>query len=505
MIVVRMKTIAVLAFLIALVAPAAAGTTLWTSGVAYTYDAAGNVVGIGTDTYEYDSVDRLVRGSVAGRERSYTYDAFGNRLSCTDVATGSDCQMGALITSATNRVAGGTYDEAGNLQSFSDGPLYIYDSVNMLTRTDDDVDREYVYTADDERIAVVASASASASTWTWTLRDLSGKVLREMTSTSDGEGVHTDWQWTRDHVFRNGLLLSSRQPTGTGVSTRHYHLDHLGTPRVVSDDGGALAGQHDYFPFGLELSGNPTEESPASLRFTGHERDALGDELTALDYMHARFYSAAWGRFLSVDPVLDMKRAMREPQGWNRYSYVMNNPVKSVDPDGRETFVVIVAPAGVDNPKGFAGHTALFVTLRDGRQAGVSYGGAHDFKRAGMLGFINDYNAEGRSVTVYKLKTTPAQDAKMGDFLKQNPDGGVNPDAGRMARAMVTENCTTAACNTLKAGGVVGKNEDPNGALSGAHKPNELKQALEPGGDLSNRVQQKWVFEPEKKEKKEQQ
>ncbi|HEX8152346.1 MAG TPA: hypothetical protein VF698_04430 [Thermoanaerobaculia bacterium] len=114
-------------------------------------------------------------------------------------------------------------------------------------------------------------------------------------------------------------------------------------------------------------------------------------------------------------------------------------------------------------------------------------------------------HAEGRSVTVYKLKTTPAQDAKMVDFLKQNPDGGVNPDAGRLARSMLTENCTTAACNTLTAGGVVGKNEDPNGALSGAHEPNELKQALEPGGDLSNRVQQKWVFEPEKKQKKERQ
>jgi hypothetical protein len=84
-----------------------------------------------------------------------------------------------------------------------------------------------------------------------------------------------------------------------------------------------------------------------------------------------------------------------------------------------------------------------------------------------MLKFINDYTADGRSVTVY----------------------------------MVTENCTTAACNTLKAGGVVGQNEDPNGAMSGAHKPSELKKALEPDGDLSNSVQQKWVFDPENDEK----
>ena len=41
------------------------------------------------------------------------------------------------------------------------------------------------------------------------------------------------------------------------------------------------------------------------------------------------------GRFLSVDPVLDVKRALHEPQVWNRYSYVVNNPINRVDRDGR--------------------------------------------------------------------------------------------------------------------------------------------------------------------------
>jgi uncharacterized protein RhaS with RHS repeats len=52
--------------------------------------------------------------------------------------------------------------------------------------------------------------------------------------------------------------------------------------------------------------------------------------------MHARYYNPQWGRFLSVDPVLDVKGAIRKPQAWNRYSYVMNNPVRYTDPDGRE-------------------------------------------------------------------------------------------------------------------------------------------------------------------------
>ncbi|MEO8381129.1 MAG: RHS repeat-associated core domain-containing protein, partial [Acidobacteriota bacterium] len=51
--------------------------------------------------------------------------------------------------------------------------------------------------------------------------------------------------------------------------------------------------------------------------------------------MHARFYDPDMGRFLSVDPVLDLRTNMTNPQGWNRYSYVRNNPLRWTDPTGR--------------------------------------------------------------------------------------------------------------------------------------------------------------------------
>lgn len=53
-----------------------------------------------------------------------------------------------------------------------------------------------------------------------------------------------------------------------------------------------------------------------------------------LDYMHARYCSPVQGRFLSIDPVLKMRQAMRRPQRWNRYAYVTNNPLKWTDPTG---------------------------------------------------------------------------------------------------------------------------------------------------------------------------
>jgi RHS repeat-associated protein len=74
-------------------------------------------------------------------------------------------------------------------------------------------------------------------------------------------------------------------------------------------------------------------------KFTGHERDwhnaSNVENDDYLDYMQARYYDPRLGRFLSVDPVWDVKRSIRQPQSWNRYSYVVNNPINRVDPDGR--------------------------------------------------------------------------------------------------------------------------------------------------------------------------
>lgn len=38
---------------------------------------------------------------------------------------------------------------------------------------------------------------------------------------------------------------------------------------------------------------------------------------------------------MSVDPAYDLERALHKPQGWNRYSYVENNPINLTDPNGK--------------------------------------------------------------------------------------------------------------------------------------------------------------------------
>jgi RHS repeat-associated protein len=304
----------------------------WNTGVSYEYDGSGNVRRIGTDTFSYDVVGRLVEAHTGGAQRQYEYDAFGNRTRCTQ--NSGPCQDAETISALSNRSSVMTYDTAGNVTAHS-GHAYTFDEFNMLKSDQSGaLTREFLYNANDQRIGVL-TAAGSGAWWRWTFRDpLTGKVLREFTS----EGVEgtNNWKWQKDYVWRDGVLLATvqRNPNGSGTTTYHYHLDHLGTPRRVTDDADRIVGVHDYHAFGPEVSGGTDEESLSLMKYTGHERDVVDGQGEALDYMLARYYSPNLGRFLSVDPTWSSAHRGK-PQTWNRYSYVMNNAVNLTDPDGK--------------------------------------------------------------------------------------------------------------------------------------------------------------------------
>jgi RHS repeat-associated protein len=116
--------------------------------------------------------------------------------------------------------------------------------------------------------------------------------------------------------------------------------DHLGTPRIIVGQTGILANvkRHDYLPFGEELfapaggrtaaQGYTTGDATRQ-QFTLKERDIE----TGLDYFGARYYSSTQGRFSSPD-LLFADQHESDPQSWNIYTYVANNPTAYTDPFG---------------------------------------------------------------------------------------------------------------------------------------------------------------------------
>jgi RHS repeat-associated protein len=305
------------------------GSATFTIG-GYTYDGAGNIKTIGADLFHYDHLGRLKEATVAGLNEKYTYDGFGNRKAVTT----NGGTINVSVSSATNRLTSqpatifGQHDLAGRLTSYLNRDTFTYDELDMVKEWNDNVGRKvYLYTANDERIGMVMFSGGAETTSEWTIRDPSHKVLRVYSKSMVGG---ERWTWKEDYIYREGQLLAAA--IDGPARTLHFHLDHLGTPRLITGNGGATVAKHTYHPFGTEItsSGQDTER----MKFTGHERDfPSGMTTDPLDYMHARYYSPGAGRFLSVDPAgFDPS----QPQSWNRYSYVQNNPVNRFDPDGRE-------------------------------------------------------------------------------------------------------------------------------------------------------------------------
>ncbi|WP_437814639.1 RHS repeat domain-containing protein [Sorangium sp. So ce1078] len=116
---------------------------------------------------------------------------------------------------------------------------------------------------------------------------------------------------------------------------QYLHQDAQGSVTLVTaaDRSAAKSAYAYYEPFGrrIERDGAPLEGLPAELRLglTGHEHD---DELGLIN-LKGRIYDPRLKRVLTPDPVVS---APLFGQSYNRYSYVLNDPMNLVDPTGYE-------------------------------------------------------------------------------------------------------------------------------------------------------------------------
>ncbi|MCB1058358.1 MAG: hypothetical protein KDD11_22890, partial [Acidobacteria bacterium] len=278
------------------------GTSTWFDSGTYTYDGAGNIASIGSDQYAYDEVGRLVRGTVkkagAGRWAEYTYDLFDNVTAYQRDSSGD-----AWVVNAKNHLVRTTdattqdiyYDGAGNLIRagfLGDGvsPLWEweYDALGMQHRfywnqnAGDPDDYIYLYGPGNLRMLEFNGVTGVRNL---TFRDLDGSILREYDVLGYGPypGATAE-SWTHKKDFLQGPqgLIATRTHSG---ANRYFFADHLGTPRVLTNNSGQVSSRHDYYPYGAEIVSNPDDER--HYKYTGHSRDIAG--LT--DYMIGRTYA----------------------------------------------------------------------------------------------------------------------------------------------------------------------------------------------------------------------
>ncbi|HYP07677.1 MAG TPA: RHS repeat-associated core domain-containing protein, partial [Bryobacteraceae bacterium] len=169
----------------------------------------------------------------------------------------------------------------------------------------------------------------------------------------DGEG-HRVRVGTTTYVYdASGSLAAEYGGTPGAAGTQYMVADMLGSTRLVLDNAGPVR-RYDYYPFGEAIlagvngrttaAGHEALESAAGprQRFTGKERDielATSAMPSGLDYFESRYFSSAQGRFTTPDVMMGKTEWLVDPQRWNRYAYVRNNPLRYIDPNGEDLVV----------------------------------------------------------------------------------------------------------------------------------------------------------------------
>lgn len=128
----------------------------------------------------------------------------------------------------------------------------------------------------------------------------------------------------RDYVYAGASVFA--EVDGTLAAQPVYrvenHIDSLGS---LANSSGALTGTVDLAPYGQTI----TDQLQSHFKFAGLYRD----DGTASDHALYREYSPAQGRWLSPDPY-NGSYDLYNPQSLNRYSYILNNPLSDIDPEG---------------------------------------------------------------------------------------------------------------------------------------------------------------------------
>ncbi len=280
-----------------------------------------NYVGQGM-TYQYDDFNRLtgMKNSAGTATYSYVYDRYGNRWQQNALQGGAGFSQS--YSAATNQLSSGgyQYDAAGNMTyDASGGHHFTYDAEGNILQVDAG-SWTFVFDALNHRVRAQASGVLSEG-----LYDIAGRI------TSGWSGPTTP---SESHIFADSLQIAFRSGDGNTYFTQKNWLN---TDRVTTDLNGNTGATYTSLPFGDGGSENVSES------YAGWDFEHFGDmDVDSWDSTyHAQFrnYSELQARWLSPDPY-DGSYDLSNPQSFNRYAYVLNNPLSFIDPNGLDCYQV---------------------------------------------------------------------------------------------------------------------------------------------------------------------
>jgi RHS repeat-associated protein len=289
-------------------------------------------------SYDYDHVGRLTSTHTGSEARAaigepwsglydgpysqgYVYDQWGNMTERGGWG-GENASYAAITFPASNRLphnpvtgAPVAYDAAGNVTS--DGSqTFTYDATGQQTSASG-ASTQMQYDGDRLRVRKTENAGT-----VYYIRSsvLGGQVVADATGTGT---------WVRGYIYVGGQLLAYQE----NGRVLWVHEEPVTKAKRTTDTQGAVHSITELDPWGGE-----TNRSSGSWllphKYTSYERDANGSD----EAMHRRYNRLS--RFDQPDPY-DGSYNLTDPQSFNRYSYVQNDPVNFVDPTGLMCYNVI--------------------------------------------------------------------------------------------------------------------------------------------------------------------
>ena len=269
----------------------------------YQWDANGNMVKDGGAVLTWDEENRLKEVNKSAYGVCFLYDAGGERF-----YKNSGPKQIMLVN--------GLYYM--NLPLYDDPVLY---TSPYLVATPDGYTKHYFVESERFASRIGDGTITGLNTHAAAASALSAKQAKVNNSAPDS-------------IMPNSFVYLRSLPFNWSSHHTTYwqHSDHLGSASWVTDTNGAAYQHLQYMPWGEPLLDQRKSGYTYNTRYTfsGKERD----EETGYSYFGARYYNSDLSIWLSVDPLAD------KYPGVSPYTYCANNPVRLVDPDGRDWVVV---------------------------------------------------------------------------------------------------------------------------------------------------------------------
>jgi RHS repeat-associated protein len=265
-------------------------------------------------TYAHDDLVRISSANCGSIwSQTFSYDAFGN------ITKAGSSSFNPSYSSATNRMT----------QIGSSTPSYDADG-----NVTNDFLHSYTWDAYGRPISVTNDVSGASASITY---DALGRVAERNINGAYTQMIYSPTGFLMT-IMTGSTYLHSFSPMPGGGATVwsspnqiwYRHADWLGSSRLATTTSRTVYGDVAYAPFGETYA----QSGAADFSFTGQDQDTDTSANPASLYdFPAREYGIQ-GRWPSPDPSGLAAVDPSNPQSWNRYAYVLNNPLATTDPTG---------------------------------------------------------------------------------------------------------------------------------------------------------------------------